>query len=53
MMLEEILDGLPPKQDIYHHNDLIPRASLQNLSHYKINPKEDEILKGKVDKILC
>ena len=45
----ELLKGLQPIKDIQHYIDLIPGASLSNLSHYQINLKKSEVLKENVN----
>ena len=41
----ELLERSLPLKGIQHHINLISRANLLNLSHYRMNLKESEVLK--------
>ena len=48
----ELMEGLSPIKGIPHHNDLILEASLLNPSHYRMHPKESEVLKEEIKELI-
>ncbi|XP_026385023.1 uncharacterized protein LOC113280637 [Papaver somniferum] len=52
LFLDELPKSLPPLRDLQHQIDFIPGASLPNYAHYRLSPKEHEILQGQVNDLL-
>ncbi|XP_026437818.1 uncharacterized protein LOC113336036 [Papaver somniferum] len=48
----ELPNVFPPLRDLQHQIDFIPGTSILNQPHYRLSPKEHEILQGKVDDLL-
>ena len=49
---DEIPPGLPPKQSIQHHINLIPGVVLPNKPAYRMNPKETMEIQRQVDELI-
>ena len=52
IIVDDLLDGLPPIRSISHCMDLIPGASLPNRAPYRLTPTENEELNRKVHELL-
>ena len=45
IVVDDLSNELPPRRNISHQIDFIPRASLPNKAAYKLTPQENEELK--------
>ncbi|XP_026396640.1 uncharacterized protein LOC113291306 [Papaver somniferum] len=52
LLLTELPNVLPPLKILQHQIDFIPGSFIPNQPHYRLSPKEHEILQGQVDDLL-
>jgi hypothetical protein len=52
IVVDELLNSLPPIRSISHHIDLIPGESLLNKATYRLTPRENEEVKNQVQELL-
>jgi hypothetical protein len=52
VLSKDIPSGLPPLRGIEHQIDLVPRASIPNLSACRSNPEETKELQRQVDELM-
>ena len=53
IVVDDLLDKLPPKTSINHHIDFIPGASLPKKAAYRMSPKDNEEIRKQVQELLA
>eukprot|EP00253_Pinus_taeda_P016056 PITA_16056 len=52
IVVDDLLDKLPPKRSISHHINFIPGANLPNKAAYRMSPKDNEEIRKQVQELL-